>query len=163
MTLFNIGDVLTPRYGSDRPGSGYGKPSYKIVGITDTQYETEQYGSDGVLNGNLISWDFYVMESYQMLYSPPPPSPAKGEVYNLNYPASAENGETITINASVLNKGGTSGEFSLRLISAPQMVLLTRYVGWIAPYRFSVLESLSVTMPSSGASANLGVQCIRHT
>jgi hypothetical protein len=91
------------------------------------------------------------------------PTPSKGNVVSLNYPANAIHGETITIKASVLNEGGTSGEFSLRLIAAPQLLLVTRYVGWIAPYRFSVLESLSVTMPSSGSSANLIAQCIRHT
>lgn len=146
------------------------EPNYDIystidpcAGITcpNTCDGTSLY-SQKCVNGHCVKDALIESNSPTCGYTPPAPTPtpAKGEVYNLNYPANAKNGETITIKASVLNKGGTSGEFSLRLIAAPQMVLVTRYVGWIAPYRFSVLESLSVTMPSSGASANLGVQCI---
>ena len=88
--------------------------------------------------------------------------PAKGDVYNLDYPADAINGETITINASVINVGDTSGDFSLRLL-INQIVLVTSHVGIVPANEFAAPVNLQVTMPSSGASANLAIQCIRHT
>lgn len=92
-----------------------------------------------------------------------PPTPAKGNVHNLDYPANAKNGETITIKAAVVNVGGTNGDFSLRVIAAPQIPLITHYVGIVSAYKFTALVNLQVTMPSTGTVAMLGVQCIRHT
>jgi hypothetical protein len=88
------------------------------------------------------------------------PPPAKGGVYQLDYPASAKNGEVVTVKAKVVNTGGTGAYFSLRLLMDGSTVT-TRYVGAVGAYKFGVEESLSVTMPSSGASANLSMQCLR--
>ena len=91
-----------------------------------------------------------------------PPTSAKGEIVNPSHPSTATNGETISIRASVKNSGGMSGNFKFYLylgaIKVSQSSLHTVAAGSTGP-----IQSLSVTVPSSGSAVSYIIKCIRVT
>jgi hypothetical protein len=156
MTLFNIGDILTQRY------NGTGKPSYKVVDITDTQYIVEQYGSDGILNGNIFTWDFSIIESYHVLYIPPA-TPAKGQITTMEFPSSVQHGKPfgIFMQDGIRNTGGSVGIFRLNAYINGTLKWTSGNIS-ISPGNATGPTEIPLTAPSTGTTMTFIIKCIRY-
>ena len=91
-----------------------------------------------------------------------PPTPAKGEIRNISYPATAIQGTNISIECRVYNSGESAGTFKVALYLGATRV--TETSTWQQSANTTTgIKMLSVTVPDTGVSVSYTLKCIRIT
>ena len=89
-------------------------------------------------------------------------SNAKGEIVNIDHPASVEHGARFEVRAAVKNTGGSTGHFYLMLYQNGHEDYEYE-LGDIAAGSTSSTVSLPATAPGTGSSTSIELKCIRTT
>lgn len=88
--------------------------------------------------------------------------PGKGEIANLDYPASVKHGATFDVNAATKNIGSGSGKFVMELhINGSLESRSAEFT--LAAGATSTDKIPAATAPTTGTSMSIVVKCIRIT